>query len=127
MQDTLFKTVFRFIFHFFRITATVRTTSRMNALLSESMIGKRKSLMRLPAVDGENDEEIGSENPKNDWEYFRTNFSVEQVHKLIEATIEDRLIWDRFSRSYDSWRSSQLAESLAADIRDSVRRCNHKR
>lgn len=105
----------------------MRTTSRMNALLSESMLGKRKALLKLSTIEGENETEVESEKPKNDWEFFRTNFSMEQVYKLIEATIEERLTWDRFSRSYDSWRSLQLAESLASDIRDGVRRFNHKR
>ncbi|XP_065368843.1 dynein light chain Tctex-type 4 [Calliphora vicina] len=110
-----------------RITASVRTTSRMNALLSESMLGKRKALMKTPTLEDENETETENEKPKNDWNFFRTNFSMEQVHKLIEATIEERLTWDRFSRSYDSWRSLQLAENLASDIRDGVRRFNHKR
>ncbi|KAM7342804.1 dynein light chain Tctex-type protein 2B isoform 1-T1 [Cochliomyia hominivorax] len=110
-----------------RITASVRTTSRMNALLSESMLGKRKALMKLSTLEGENEAETENEKPKNDWDFFRTNFSMEQVQKVIEATIEERLTWDRFSRSYDSWRSLQLAENLASDIRDGVRRFNHKR
>ncbi|XP_037828031.1 tctex1 domain-containing protein 4 isoform X2 [Lucilia sericata] len=99
----------------------------MNALLSESMLGKRKALIKLSTVEGENEAEAENEKPKNDWSFFRTNFSMEQVQKLIEATIEERLTWDRFSRSYDSWRSLQLAENLASDIRDGVRRFNHKR
>ncbi|TMW42921.1 hypothetical protein DOY81_011999 [Sarcophaga bullata] len=110
-----------------RITASVRTTSRMNALLSESMLGKRKALMKLSTLDGGNDTEEEKENPKRDWEFFHTNFNMERVEKLIESTIEERLTWDRFSRSYDSWRSLQLAENLASDIRDRVRRLNHKR
>lgn len=105
----------------------MRTTSRMNALLSESMLGKRKALLQLSTIEGDNDGEAENEKPKNDWDFFRTNFSMEQVHKLIEATIEERLTWDRFSRSYDSWRSLQLADNLASDIRNGVRRFNHKR
>ena len=83
--------------------------------------------MKLSTLDGGNDTEEEKENPKKDWEFFHTNFNMERVEKLIESTIEERLTWDRFSRSYDSWRSLQLAENLASDIRDGVRRLNHKR
>lgn len=83
--------------------------------------------MKLSTLDGGNDTEEEKENPKRDWEFFHTNFNMERVEKLIESTIEERLTWDRFSRSYDSWRSLQLAENLASDIRDGVRRLNHKR
>ncbi|XP_061395785.1 dynein light chain Tctex-type 4 [Musca vetustissima] len=110
-----------------RITASVRTTNRMNALLSESMLGRRKALTKMATVDGDNETEEANAKPPRDWEFFRTNFSMEEVYKLIESSIEERLTWDRFSRSYDSWRSLQLAESLASDIRDRVRAFNHKR
>ncbi|XP_075167386.1 dynein light chain Tctex-type 5 isoform X2 [Haematobia irritans] len=109
------------------ITASVRTTNRMNALLSESMLGKRKALTKMTTVEGETEGETENEKPARDWEFFSRNFSMEQVHKLIESIIEERLTWDRFSRSYDSWRSLQLTESLASEIRDRVRGFNHKR
>lgn len=105
----------------------MRTTNRMNALLSESMLGRRKALTKTATMDGDPEAEVENAKPIRDWEFFRTNFSMEQVYKLIESAIEERLTWDRFSRSYDSWRSLQLAENLASDIRDRVRGFNHKR
>ncbi|KAL9912634.1 dynein light chain Tctex-type protein 2B isoform 1-T1 [Glossina fuscipes fuscipes] len=109
------------------ITATVRTTSRMNALLSESLLSKRKAMVKTATNEEEEEEEVENAKPKNNWNFFHTNFCMEQVHKLIETTIEERLTWDRFSRSYDSWRALQLTENLAAEIRDRVRKCNYKR
>lgn len=67
------------------------------------------------------------EKPKNDWKFFHTNFNMERAHKIIEDCIEERLLWDRFSRNYDSWRALGLAEGLAAEIRDRVKKLNHKR
>ncbi|XP_039955824.1 uncharacterized protein LOC126757114 isoform X1 [Bactrocera neohumeralis] len=111
-----------------QITASVRTTNRMNALLMESMLGKKRALQKLHSTAGEGEEvESATEKPKREWEYFRNNFSMEAVYKLIETAIEERLTWDRFGRSYDSWRSLQMAETLAADIRDRVKRLQHKR
>uniref|UniRef100_A0A1I8P6D1 Uncharacterized protein n=2 Tax=Stomoxys calcitrans TaxID=35570 RepID=A0A1I8P6D1_STOCA len=109
-----------------RITASVRTTNRMNALLSESMLGRRKALTKMATIEGDNETDAENAKPPRDWEFFRRNFSMEEVHKLIESTIEERLTWDRFSRSYDSWRSLQLTESLASEIRDRVRGFHHK-
>ncbi|XP_030560385.1 tctex1 domain-containing protein 2 [Drosophila novamexicana] len=115
-----------------RITASVRTTNRMNALLSESMLSRRRALQSA-AGEGEAGGvggELGGERkekPKNDWKFFHTNFNMERAHKIIEDCIEERLLWDRFSRNYDSWRALQLAESLAAEIRDRVKKLNHRR
>lgn len=67
------------------------------------------------------------EKPKNDWKFFHTNFNMERAQKIIEDCIEERLLWDRFSRNYDSWRALQLAEGLAAEIRDRVKKLNHRR
>lgn len=105
----------------------MRTTSRMNALLSESLLSKRKAMVKTATNEEEEEEEVENAKPKNNWSFFHTNFCMEQVHKLIETTIEERLTWDRFSRSYDSWRALQLTENLAAEIRDRVRKCNYKR
>ncbi|XP_067632167.1 dynein light chain Tctex-type protein 2B isoform X2 [Eurosta solidaginis] len=111
-----------------RITASVRTTNRMNALLMESMLGKKRALQKLNSSGGEDEvAENAVENPERDWEFFRNNFSMEAVYKLIAKAIEERLTWDRFGRSYDSWRSLQMAATLAADIRDRVKRLQHKR
>lgn len=100
----------------------------MNALLMESMLGKKRALQKLQSTTGEGEEaESAAEQPKHEWEYFRNNFSMEAVYKVIESAIEERLTWDRFGRSYDSWRSLQMAETLAADIRDRVKRLQHKR
>ncbi|EDW31463.1 GL11151 [Drosophila persimilis] len=110
-----------------RITASVRTTNRMNALLSESMLSRRRA--QNPEGDGGAGFEGGERNekPKNDWKFFHTNFNMERAHKIIEDCIEERLLWDRFSRNYDSWRALQLVESLAAEIRDRVKKLNHSR
>ncbi|XP_037954417.1 dynein light chain Tctex-type protein 2B-like [Teleopsis dalmanni] len=110
-----------------RITASVRTTNRINALLTESMFGRRKALLKASQNEGENDGDIENEKPKNNWEFFRNNFSMERAYKLIETTIEERMTWDRLSRSYDSWRSLQLIESLAADIRNKIKKLNYRR
>ncbi|XP_034106887.1 dynein light chain Tctex-type protein 2B isoform X1 [Drosophila nasuta] len=111
-----------------RITASVRTTNRMNALLSESMLSRRRALQN----GGEGEGPVGEggerkEKPKNDWKFFHTNFNMERAHKIIEDCIEERLLWDRFSRSYDSWRAVQLVEGLSAEIRDRVKKLNHRR
>ncbi|XP_044571476.1 dynein light chain Tctex-type protein 2B [Drosophila ananassae] len=111
-----------------RITASVRTTNRMNALLSESMLSRRRAAQNpegeAAAAEGG---EVRKEKPKNDWKFFHTNFNMERAHKIIEDCIEERLLWDRFSRNYDSWRALQLVEGLAAEIRDRVKKLNHRR
>ncbi|XP_068147130.1 dynein light chain Tctex-type protein 2B isoform X1 [Drosophila tropicalis] len=113
-----------------RITASVRTTNRMNALLSESMLSRRRALQSAEGEGGAGGGGEGAdckEKPKNDWKFFHTNFNMERAHKIIEDCIEERLLWDRFSRNYDSWRALQLVESLAAEIRDRVKKLNHRR
>lgn len=99
----------------------------MNALLSESMLSRRRALQN--GEEGTAGGEGGEvkEKPKNDWKFFHTNFNMERAHKIIEDCIEERLLWDRFSRNYDSWRALGLAEGLAAEIRDRVKKLNHKR
>ncbi|XP_030388250.1 tctex1 domain-containing protein 2 [Scaptodrosophila lebanonensis] len=109
-----------------RITASVRTTNRMNALLSESMLTRRRALQH-PSGEGELVDGERKEKPKNDWKFFHTNFNMERAQKIIEDCIEERLLWDRFSRNFDSWRALQLVESLAAEIRDRVKKLNHRR
>ncbi|KAH8416030.1 hypothetical protein KR222_006825, partial [Zaprionus bogoriensis] len=113
------------------ITASVRTTNRMNALLSESMLSRRRALQNNGGgVDGDGSVGEGGERkekPKNDWKFFHTNFNMERAHKIIEDCIEERLLWDRFSRNYDSWRALSLVEGLAAEIRDRVKKLNHRR
>ncbi|XP_023162800.1 tctex1 domain-containing protein 2 [Drosophila hydei] len=116
-----------------RITASVRTTNRMNALLSESMLSRRRALQSADQSEGGGAGGGGGEGgerkekPKNDWKFFHTNFNMERAHKIIEDCIEERLLWDRFSRNFDSWRALQLVESLAAEIRDRVKKLNHRR
>ncbi|XP_032571004.1 uncharacterized protein LOC6607946 isoform X3 [Drosophila sechellia] len=111
-----------------RITASVRTTNRMNALLSESMLSRRRAAQNPEGeVTGGEAGEPRKEKPKNDWKFFHTNFNMERAQKIIEDCIEERLLWDRFSRNYDSWRALQLAEGLAAEIRDRVKKLNHRR
>ncbi|XP_017868230.1 PREDICTED: tctex1 domain-containing protein 2 isoform X1 [Drosophila arizonae] len=116
-----------------RITASVRTTNRMNALLSESMLSRRRALQSSDlyegggAAGGSGEGGERKEKPKNDWKFFHTNFNMERAHKIIEDCIEERLLWDRFSRNFDSWRALQLVESLAAEIRDRVKKLNHRR
>ncbi|EDW08605.2 dynein light chain Tctex-type protein 2B [Drosophila mojavensis] len=115
------------------ITASVRTTNRMNALLSESMLSRRRALQSSDlfegggAAGGSGEGAERKEKPKNDWKFFHTNFNMERAHKIIEDCIEERLLWDRFSRNFDSWRALQLVESLAAEIRDRVKKLNHRR
>ncbi|XP_032591061.1 dynein light chain Tctex-type protein 2B [Drosophila grimshawi] len=111
------------------ITASVRTTNRMNALLSESMLSRRRALQSGGECDGGGGEGSGErkEKPKNDWKFFHTNFNMERALKVIEDCIEERLLWDRFSRNYDSWRALPLVEGLAAEIRDRVKKLNHRR
>ncbi|ALC41252.1 CG12836 [Drosophila busckii] len=115
-----------------RITASVRTTNRMNALLSESMLIRRRALQPATGIGESEGGAVGEdgerkERPKNDWKFFHTNFNMERAHKIIEDCIEERLLWDRFSRNYDSWRALQLVESLAAEIRDRIKKLNHRR
>ncbi|KMY91917.1 dynein light chain Tctex-type protein 2B isoform X1 [Drosophila simulans] len=111
-----------------RITASVRTTNRMNALLSESMLSRRRAAQNPEGeATGAEAGEPRKEKPKNDWKFFHTNFNMERAQKIIEDCIEERLLWDRFSRNYDSWRALQLAEGLAAEIRDRVKKLNHRR
>ncbi|KAH8348472.1 hypothetical protein KR084_007851, partial [Drosophila pseudotakahashii] len=113
-----------------RITASVRTTNRMNALLSESMLSRRRAAQNPEGeatAGGEGGGEPRKEKPKNDWKFFHTNFNMERAQKIIEDCIEERLLWDRFSRNYDSWRALQLVEGLAAEIRDRVKKLNHRR
>jgi len=112
-----------------RITASVRTTNRMNALLSESMLSRRRAAQNPEgeATAGGEGGEPRKEKPKNDWKFFHTNFNMERAQKIIEDCIEERLLWDRFSRNYDSWRALQLVEGLAAEIRDRVKKLNHRR
>ncbi|XP_017838877.1 tctex1 domain-containing protein 2 isoform X2 [Drosophila busckii] len=114
------------------ITASVRTTNRMNALLSESMLIRRRALQPATGIGESEGGAVGEdgerkERPKNDWKFFHTNFNMERAHKIIEDCIEERLLWDRFSRNYDSWRALQLVESLAAEIRDRIKKLNHRR
>lgn len=103
----------------------------MNALLSESMLSRRRALQNGgDAGDGTAGGGEGGEvkeKPKNDWKFFHTNFNMERALKIIEDCIEERLLWDRFSRNYDSWRALSLVEGLAAEIRDRVKKLNHKR
>jgi len=112
-----------------RITASVRTTNRMNALLSESMLSRRRAAQNPEGevTAGGEGGEPRKEKPKNDWKFFHTNFNMERAQKIIEDCIEERLLWDRFSRNYDSWRALQLVEGLAAEIRDRVKKLNHRR
>lgn len=105
----------------------------MNALLSESMLSRRRALQSSDlyegggAAGGSGEGAERKEKPKNDWKFFHTNFNMERAHKIIEDCIEERLLWDRFSRNFDSWRALQLVESLAAEIRDRVKKLNHRR
>ncbi|KAI8037184.1 hypothetical protein M5D96_009932 [Drosophila gunungcola] len=75
------------------ITASVRTTNRMNALLSESMLSRRRAAQNPEGepTAGEGGEPI-KEKPKNDWKFFHTNFNMERALKIIEDCIEERLL-----------------------------------
>ncbi|XP_055919858.1 uncharacterized protein LOC129951636 isoform X2 [Eupeodes corollae] len=108
------------------ITASVRTTNRMNAILNESVANRRKSIFKVKDTDPD---AAGVDNmhPKLDIQFLQNNFSMEKVYKLIEAIIEDRLLWDRLSRTYDSWRAVSLAENLASEIRNRIKELNYKR
>ncbi|XP_055858694.1 uncharacterized protein LOC129921073 [Episyrphus balteatus] len=109
-----------------RITASVRTTNRMNAILNETVANRRKSLFKAKDESTDND---GAEDvhPRMDIKFLQNNFSMEKVYKLIESIIEERLLWDRLSRTYDSWRAVSLAENLASEIRDRIKELRYKR
>ncbi|XP_055380073.1 dynein light chain Tctex-type 5 [Condylostylus longicornis] len=115
-----------------RITTSVRTTNRMNALLNESMQSQKKKPIlkqneKEQTTTVEESEIQEEQKPKIKIEFFRTNFTMEYVHKIIGEIIEERLSWDRFNRVYDPWKSAQLAESLAVEIRDRVKTLNYRK
>lgn len=112
-------------------------------MLNDTLANKRKAFAKAKSIEAAEAEQE-EDDSKIKVEYFRTNFSMEQVghfeqfekivkscilqvYKIIEASIEERLVWDRFNRMYDSYRSLQLIKELSADIRDRVKMLRNER
>ncbi|KAL5288947.1 hypothetical protein ACFFRR_009264 [Megaselia abdita] len=96
-------------------------------MLNDTLASKRKTFSKNKSMDTLEESIEDEDDSKVKVEYFKTNFSMEQVYKIIEQSIEERLIWDRFNRMYDSYRSLQLIKELSADIRDRVKMLRNHR
>lgn len=123
-----------------RITSTMRTNSRMNALLSDTMslhtlVGKRKNISRLrEAILHETGHSssgsstrvtAGSKLPGG--AHFlpptapeqRPNF--ERIRMLLEETVAEQLGEEKFFRNYNSEISAKFCQILAREMRTKIK------
>lgn len=117
-----------------QISSTIRTTSRMNAMLSDkpnlrTLVAKRKNMVRLKeailldalssvsllAVDSQrSDRHLPPVAPT-----IRPNF--ERIRTLLEETVAEQLSDEKFFCSYNSEISSKFCQILAREMRTKIK------
>lgn len=127
-----------------RITSTMRTNSRMNALLSDTMslhtlVGKRKNLSRLKeamkleagqtasAASSTNNRLVTAESKLPGGAHYlppiapkeRPNF--ERIRLLLEETVAEQLGEEKFFRTYNSEISAKFCQILAREMRTKIK------
>lgn len=132
-----------------RITSTMRSNNRMNAMLNESsvnlaslMTGKKKNLAKLkeaiaasggggggggvgiPAgsVVGSTD---GRESCATVADIPKPN--MDEIYRILEETICRQLNGEKFFQTYNSQISAKFCQILVREIRNKVKLLNHER
>lgn len=117
-----------------RITSTMRTNSRMNALLNDSMnmmnLMKRKNLNRLRAASSAGHEFGDGVNPPGesfiDADTCR-KANMERIQRIIQQTIEDQMNEEKFFRIYNSQISAKFCQILSREIKGKVKELRYER
>lgn len=119
-----------------RITSTMRTNSRMNALLSDSMsimnLVKKKNLIRLRASstvfapeefgDGVN---LAGARPVDANNCRKANMDL--INRLIRIVIDEQMATEKFFSIYNSQISTKFSQILSREIKDRIKDQRYER
>lgn len=112
----------------------MRTNSRMNALLNDSMsimnLIKKKNLIRLRAASTANGEFTDGINPIgiqpiNADTCRKANMDL--IHRIIRTTVEEQLVTEKFFSIYNPQISTKFCQILTREIKDRIKEQRYER
>lgn len=117
-----------------RIATTMRTNSRMNALLNDSMtilnLVQKRNLKRLRAVSMAMAESCDGVNPVKvspiDADTCR-KADMDLIQRIIRTTIEEQMLTEKFFCIYNSQISAKFCQILTREIKDKIKEQRYER
>lgn len=114
-----------------RITSTMRTNSRMNALLNDPVnlmsLGKKKNLNKFKEMIQETQSNVSSSESKDESAVAEIKPNIQQIYRILEQTIADQLKEEKFFRTYNSQISGKFCQILAREIRSRIKELKQER
>ncbi len=104
----------------------------MNALLNDQFnllsLGKKKNLSRLKdALHQETQQRTDSVEPDEVKPKVDPKVNVEEIHRILQDTVEEQLQTDKFFQTYNSQISSKFCQILSREIRSRIKMLRHDR
>lgn len=114
-----------------RITSTMRTNSRMNALLNDSLnlmtLGKKKNLNKLKEAMQETSPSVMSTESKEELNETEPRPNIEEVRRVLKDTVNEQLHEEKFFQTYNSQISAKFCQILARELRNRLKQLQHDR
>ncbi|KAJ6643570.1 hypothetical protein Bhyg_08533 [Pseudolycoriella hygida] len=113
-----------------KIQSTIHTNTRMNALLNDQFnllsLGKKKNINRLKEALQETQRDESTE-PTDVKPNTDPKVNVDEIHRILQSTIEEQLQTDKFFQTYNSQISSKFCQILSREIRSRIKMLRHDR
>lgn len=114
-----------------KITSTIRSNARMNALLNDSVtlvsLGKKKNLSKYrEALQQETQSNVSSES-KDDNALTQKKPNIEQIYRILQETVAEQLNGETFFRTYNSQISPKFCQILSREIRTRIKLLKQER
>lgn len=106
-----------------RITSTMRTTSRMNGLLNDSLslmtLSKKKNLSRIKEAQSQQENTVDSATREAELSATgksKVKYSPDELNKIIRETIYEQMAEEKFFQTYNPQISSKFCQILSREI-----------
>lgn len=114
-----------------KIQSTIHANTRMNVLLNDQFnllsLGKKKNLSRLKEALQEAQQRVESVEPEVVAPKKDPKVNIEEIHRILQSTIEEQLQTDTFFQTYNSQISSKFCQILSREIRSRIKLLRHDR